>query len=269
LSSRYAGYEKLKFDYPHPRILRVTLGVPGKLNIVDSQMHGELVEIWRDIDKDEDISAVIIAGTETGFSAGGDFKVVRAAIDDHHDRGRIWKETRDLVYNFIQCSKPIVSAMRGPAVGAGLVVGLLSDISIAAKNARLIDGHTRLGIAAGDHAAMIWPILCGMAKAKYYLLLCEPISGEEAERIGLISLTVDDAEVDAKALEVATKLAQGAPNAIRWTKYALNGWLRQAGPIFDMSCAFEFLGMGTPDVHEGLASHLEKRRPSFDPESPL
>src|SRR6185312_6089691 len=151
LSSRYAGYEKLKFDYPHPRILRVTLGVPGKLNIVDGQMHGELVEIWRDIDKDEDISAVIIAGTETGFSAGGDFKVVRAAIDDPHDRGRIWKETRDLVYNFIQCSKPIVSAMRGPAVGAGLVVGLLSDISIAAKNARLIDGHTRLGIAAGDH----------------------------------------------------------------------------------------------------------------------
>ena len=107
-------------------------------------------------------------------------------------RARVWREARDLVYNIINCSKPIVSAMHGPAVGAGLVAGLLADISIAAKNARIIDGHTRLGVAAGDHAAIVWPLLCGMAKAKYYLLLCEPVSGEEAERIGLVSLCVEE-----------------------------------------------------------------------------
>src|SRR5207245_9257968 len=146
-----------------------------------------------------------------------------------------WKEARDLVYNLIDCSKPVVSAMRGPAVGAGLVCGLLADISIASKDARIIDGHTRLGVAAGDHAAIVWPLLCGMAQAKYHLLLCEPLSGTEAERIGLISLAVDDAELDAKALAIATRLAEGAPNAIRWTKYALNNWLRAAGPIFDRS----------------------------------
>ena len=87
------------------------------------------------------------------------------------------------------------SAMHGPAVGAGLVAGLLADISIATKSARIIDGHTRLGVAAGDHAAIVWPLLCGMAKAKYYLLLCEAVSGEEAERIGLVSLAVDDADL--------------------------------------------------------------------------
>ncbi len=147
--------------------------------------------------------------------------------------------------------------------------GLLADISIASKEARLIDGHTRLGVAAGDHAAIVWPLLCGMAKAKYYLLLCDPLTGAEAERIGLISLAVEDAELDAKAVEIATRLAEGAPNAIRWTKYALNNWLRQAGPIFDTSLALEFMGFSSPDVQEGLAAHKEKRRPAFKPDSPL
>jgi enoyl-CoA hydratase len=159
--------------------------------------------------------------------------------------------------------------MRGPAVGAGLAVGLLADISIASKTARLIDGHTKLGVAAGDHAAIIWPLLCGMAKAKYYLLLCETLSGEEAERIGLISMAVDDAELDAVALKTATRLAEGAPAAIRWTKYALNNWLRSAGPSFDTSLALEFLAFSGPDVREGIAAIRDKRAPTFDPQSPV
>jgi enoyl-CoA hydratase len=169
----------------------------------------------------------------------------------------------------INCSKPIVSAIRGPAVGAGLAVGLLADISIASKTAKLIDGHTKLGVAAGDHAAIIWPLLCGMAKAKYYLLLCETLSGEEAERIGLISMAVDDGELDATALKTAVRLAEGAPAAIRWTKYALNNWLRSAGPSFDTSLALEFLAFSGPDVREGIAAIRDKRAPAFDPQSPV
>jgi enoyl-CoA hydratase len=156
--------------------------------------------------------------------------------------------------------------MHGPAVGAGLVAGLLADISIAARNAKLIDGHTRLGVAAGDHAAIVWPLLCGMAKAKYYLLLCESISGEEAERLGLVSLTCDEAELEEKSLEVARKLAAGAQTALRWTKYSLNNWLRMAGPAFDASLALEVLGFTGPEAKEGVASHREKRKPSFPPE---
>jgi enoyl-CoA hydratase len=178
-------------------------------------------------------------------------------------RQRVWREARDLVYNIINCDKPIVSAMHGPAVGAGLVAGLLADISIAAKNAKIVDGHTRLGVAAGDHAAIVWPLLCGMAKAKYHLLLCEPVSGEEAERIGLVSRCVDDAELHDVALEVAVRLAGGSQSAVRWTKYALNNWLRMAGPTFDTSLALEFLGFGGPDVREGVAAFREKRPPSF------
>src|SRR4029079_18012490 len=124
-------------------------------------------------------------------------------IDDFETRTRVLREARDIVFNVIDCSKPIVSAIHGPAVGAGLVVALLADVSVAARTARIIDGHTRLGVAAGDHAAICWPLLCGMAKAKYYLLTCDPMSGEEAERIGLVSLCVDDDEVQDRALAIA------------------------------------------------------------------
>jgi enoyl-CoA hydratase len=269
MSDRYAAYRRILFDRPHPRVLRLTMSNPGKLNATDQLMHTELARVWRDIDADDSVSAAILQGEGRAFSAGGDFALVQSLIDDFDSRAAVWREARDLVYNIINCGKPIVSAMRGPAVGAGLVCGLLADISIAAKDARLIDGHTRLGVAAGDHAAIVWPLLCGMAKAKYYLLLCDTLSGEEAERIGLVALAVDDAELDAKAIEVATRLAESAPNAIRWTKYAINNWLRMAGPIFDASLALEFMGWGSPDAREGLAAHREKRRPSFDPDSRL
>jgi enoyl-CoA hydratase len=173
------------------------------------------------------------------------------------------REARDIVYNLINCSKPVISAIDGVCVGAGLAVALLADISIATPRARIVDGHTRLGVAAGDHAAIIWPLLCGMAKSRYYLLTCEPVSGQEAERIGLVSLCVPEEELADKALEVARRLASGAQSAIRWTKLALNNWLRQAGPLFDVSVAYELCGFGLPDVAEGLASFREKRAPKF------
>jgi len=205
----------------------------------------------------------IIQGAGKGFSAGGSFELLDGMIADYATRTRVMREARDIVYNVLNCSKPIVSAMHGPAVGAGLVVGILADVSVAARTARIIDGHTRLGVAAGDHAAIAWPLLCGMAKAKYYLLTCRPLTGEEAERIGLISLAVDEGEVFDTALEIATELATGAQSAIRWTKQTLNNWYRMLGPAFDASLALEFYGFGGPDAAEGLDALREKRDARF------
>lgn len=266
MTDTYARYTRLRFDRPHPKVLRITME-NGRMNTADNALHAELAEIWRDVDRDPTVNAAILTGAGTVFSAGGDFKMIRENIEDFSSRARQWKEAREIVYNVINCSKPVVSAMRGVAVGAGLVCGLLADVSIATKDCRIIDGHTRLGVAAGDHAAIVWPLLCGLAKAKYYLLLCDQVLGAEAERIGLVSLAVEDAELDAKSVEIATRLAEGAQSAIRWTKYALNNWLRAAGPTFDTSLALEFLGFSGPEVKEGLASHLEKRKPSFPPDS--
>jgi enoyl-CoA hydratase len=235
----------------------------GKLPTAGHEGHRELAEIWRDLDADDEARCAVLRGEGMGFSGGGDLDLVADMSQDFEVRTRVWKEARDLVYNVINCDKPIVSALHGPAVGAGLVAGLLADISIAAKSAKIVDGHTRLGVAAGDHAAIVWPLLCGLAKAKYYLMLCDPISGEEAERIGLVSLAVDDDKLLDKAYEVADRLAAGSQSAIRWTKYSLNNWLRQAGPIFDTSLALEFMGFAGPDVKEGISSLRERRPPRF------
>jgi enoyl-CoA hydratase len=269
MSDRYAGYRSLKLEWPQERILRIVMDNAGRLNSADASMHPELAQIWRDIDADPNVSVAIITGAGKAFSGGGDLDLVKEMSEDFTVLTRVWKEARDLVYNIINCSKPVVSAMQGPAVGAGLVAGLLADVSIAAKSARIIDGHTRLGVAAGDHAAIVWPLLCGLAKSKYHLLLCEPLSGEEAERIGLVSLCVEDDQLQDKALEVAGKLAAGSQSAIRWTKYALNNWLRMAGPTFDTSLALEFMGFCGPDVREGLASLRGKRPPNFNKDVPL
>lgn len=264
-----ASYQRLAFDWPAPRVLRITMNRPDRLNAADRVMHRELADVWRDIDRDASISAVILCGAGKAFSAGGDMEMCEALTreEDYHLAG--WKEARDIVYNVINCSKPIVSAIHGPAVGAGLAAGILADVSIAARNARLIDGHTKLGVAAGDHSAIIWPLLCGMAKAKYYLLTCDTLSGEEAERIGLVSMTVDEAELQGRALEVAVRLAGMGPNALRFTKYALNNWLRQAGPIFDASLAMEWMGWKGEEVQEGIKSFREKRPAQFNPVSPI
>jgi enoyl-CoA hydratase len=149
-------------------------------------------------------------------------------------------------------------------VGAGLAVALLADVSVAADNARILDGHTKLGVAAGDHSVMIWPLLCGLAKARYHLLTNKPLSGAEAERIGLVAVSVPDADVYETAFGVARTLSAGSATAMRWTKHALNNWLRLAGPSFDTSLALEFLGFRLADVREGLAAAREKRRANFD-----
>lgn len=262
MADRYADFSDLQFDRPAAGVLRITLSGPN-LNAVSPDVHRQLADVWTVIDRDPDTRVAVLQGEGKAFSAGGSFELIDGIMNDDEQRLQALREARDLVFNVINCSKPIVSAMHGVAVGAGLVAGLLADVSIAGRTARIIDGHTRLGVAAGDHAAICWPLLCGMAKAKYYLLTCETMTGEEAERIGLVSLVVDDDAVQDKALEVAVTLGNGAQSAIRWTKHTLNHWYRAQGAAFDASVAYEFLGFLGPDAREGVASHREKRAPEF------
>jgi len=266
---RYEQYDHFLFDDLGDHVLRITLNRPERLNSLDADGHAQFARLWSDIDRDPDVNAVMLCGAGRAFSAGGDFEMIQEIMDRPEARARVWRETRDLAYNIVNCSKPIVSALHGPAVGAGLVAGLLADISVAGKTAKIIDGHTRLGVAAGDHAALVWPLLCGMAKAKYHLLLCEPLTGQRAEEIGLVSLCVDDDRLQDTAIDIARRLATGAQSAIAWTKYSLNNWLRAMGPAFDASTALEMLGFAGHDVREGLRAHREKRPPEFSRKAPF
>jgi len=259
----YADFRHILFEKRDNHILWMTLNRPEVLNATDVRLHTELVEVWQTIDRDPDVYVAVVTGAGRAFSAGGDLKMVENTHRNYDEVVRMLDEARDLVYNMLHCSKPIISAINGPAVGAGLVVALLADISIAAENARLADGHVRMGVAAGDHAAIIWPILCGMAKTKYYLMTSDFLDGKEAERIGLVSLAVPAEELLEKAMAVAVDLATGPRHAIRFTKRALNQWPLQAGPIFDHSMALEMLGFFSEDLVAGVGGLQDRKRPIY------
>ena len=240
-----------------------TLNRPEVLNATNDLLQWELTQIWQTIAADPQTKVAVVTGKGRAFSAGGDMEMVERNATDPRRLARTVQEATDLVYNMINLDKPVISAINGVAVGAGLVVAILADISIIGENVRFTDGHTKLGVVAGDHAAIIWPLLCGMAKAKYYLMTSDFIDGKEAERIGLVSLCVPSDQLLPKALEVADKLALGSQQAIRWTKRSLNNWLRMAGPIFDQSIALEMLTFMGEDVREGVQAIREKRAPRF------
>ena len=244
-------------------LAELVLGPAGQMPAANAKGHGDLADIWPILAKDAQIRAILVRSIGKGFSAGGDMALVREMLDSDSARLRVMREVREIVQGMIDCDLPIISAINGPAVGAGAAIALLADISIAGHRAKIIDGHTKIGVAAGDHAAVVWPLLCGMAKAKYYLMTCEPLTGQEAERIGLVSLSVPDEELAATAENIALQLIAGSRQAIGFTKRSLNHWLRAAWPAFEHSAALEILCFGSPDAREGIAAIQEKRAPRF------
>lgn len=255
-------YRHLSFECTDG-ILLITIDRPERLNATDAQLHADLGQVWRDVDADPAARVAVITGRGRAFSAGGDLELVRAQAGDAETIARVHREARDLVLNIVACDTPIVSAINGVAVGAGLAAALMADISVIGEDVRLTDGHLRLGVAAGDHAAIIWPLLCGMAKAKLYLMTSDFIDGREADRIGLVSRCVPDAEVLDEAMRIAAKLAAGPQRAVRMTKRGLNHWLQLATPFFEASLAYEMLNFFDPDVVEGERAISEKRSPNF------
>ena len=246
-------------------IATVTINRPEVYNAVNHQLHIELGDIWRDLDRDRSVGAIVVTGAgEKAFSAGGDLSMLEhrmsLASEDRFDTGMTW-EPRDLVYNMINCDKIIIAAINGTAIGAGLAVALMSDISVVSETAKLGDGHIRLGVVAGDHAPMIWPLLCGMAKSKYYLLTGELVDGKEAERIGLVSMAVPQKDVLPKAMELAERFATGPQFAQGMTKRSLNQWLRLGGlASFDYSLALEKVGFFSADAQAGVKAVREKTK---------
>jgi enoyl-CoA hydratase len=263
MAVRYEDFEHLSFDRRTDGVVVVTLNRPEVLNAANVRMHHEMGEVWAVVDADPEARVAVITGAGRAFSAGGDLDMIEEMITDYDALLAQWRDARAVVESMLDAEKPIVSAINGVAVGAGLAVALLADVSVMGQTARLSDGHARLGVAAGDHAALLWPLLCGMAKAKYYLLTADFVDGPEAERIGLVTRCVPDEEVLPEALAIAARLAAGSSTAVQWTKRVMNQWLRQALPVFGESVALEMLGFLGPDAREGLDAVRHRRPPQF------
>ena len=261
---RYEDFRHILFERRPDGVLLATLNRPEVMNATNARLHWELTRLWGVVHDDPSTKVVVVTGAgDRAFSAGGDLAWVEEMVGNPEAVSVVMQEAGDIVYNMLACDKPIVSAINGTAVGAGLAVALLSDVSVMAEEARISDGHTRLGVAAGDHAAIVWPLLCGVAKAKYYLMTADFIDGREAERLGLVTFCTPRAQVLERALAIAATLARGSQTAIRATKKSLNNWMRAAGPIFDHSLALEMLGFLGADAKEGLAAVRGKRPAEF------
>ena len=261
--TRYEDFVHLDIEAKPGGVVLVTLNRPEVLNAANVRMHREMSEIWSVVDADDGARVTVVTGAGRAFSAGGDLEMIEEMTDDYEAVLTQWRDASAIVERMLDPRKPVVSAINGVAVGAGLAVALLADVSIMGRSARLSDGHVRLGVAAGDHAALLWPLLCGMAKAKYYLLTADFVDGPEAERIGLVTRCVDDAEVLPQALEVAGRLAAGSATAVQWTRRVMNNWLRQSLSTMGESLALEMLGFLGPDAREGVQAVRERRPPQF------
>ncbi|MBM7365657.1 enoyl-CoA hydratase/isomerase family protein [Gordonia hydrophobica] len=261
---QFDSYQRLLFERRENGVLLITINRPEKHNAADSAMLAEFTRVWKDVAADEATRAVVITGAGRAFSAGGDLSEEIDKLDDFPSVVKTLEEARGLVAGMVECDKPVVSAINGAAAGAGLAIALLSDISIIGEDVAFTDGHVKIGLAAGDHSVIIWPLLCGMAKAKYLLLTADRIDGREAERIGLVSKAVPREEVLTEALRIADQLARSPRYAVQWTKHALNNWLRLAMPSFEASLGLEMLTFFSPDAKEGMSAFLERRHAQFE-----
>lgn len=242
-----APFEHIRVERPAAGVVLLTLDRPQRMNATNAVLHRELALLPRWIDDDASSRVAVITGSGNAFSAGGDLDELAQGVDDFDGKLQMMRETLAIVGGLVDCRKPVISAINGAAAGAGLAVALLADISVMNEDAVLCDGHTRIGLVAGDHAALIWPLLCGLAKAKLHLLTCSRIGGREAERIGLVSEAVPREQVLTRALELAGRLAAQPPLALELSKRALNHWLRMAMPTFESSLGYEMLTSFSPE----------------------
>lgn len=263
--ARYAEFNLLAFDRPAPHVLRVTLNRPDARNALDPELEKQVHHVWAAVDADPETRVAIVTGAGKAFSAGGSLDDMQTGEADSNDKTvDIFGNGREMVRTIIDMKKPLVSAINGAAVGAGLALALLADVPIAAKEAKIFDGHLRIGVGAGDHAALIWPLLCGIAKAKYFVMTNRIMTGEEAERHNLVALAVPREELADTSVQIASELANVAPTALRMTKYAMNHWLRQAQPIFDLSLALEAANFGSAENKEAIRAMMAGETPKFE-----
>ena len=223
-------------------------------------MHRQLADVWLAVDRDPRRASRASSGAPARRSRpAGASSSSSELTNDYAARTRVMREARDIVFNVINCSKPIVSAIHGPAVGAGLVVALLADVSVAAtvgEDHRRPHPARRRGRRPRRHL-LAAAVRHGQGQVLPPHLRDAVRRGGRAHRAGVAVRRRRPGP--GAALEVARTLAGGAQSALRWTKHTLNNWYRMMGPVFDASLALEFYGFGGPDAAEGLASHREKR----------
>ena len=259
----YRRYQVIKVEKAQG-VATLTLNRPQALNAFDSALHTELEDVLEEVARDPEVNAVVLTGAGRAFCAGGDIRGMEARLKDPSAPRINMEGARRLINNLLGVEQPLIAAVNGDAVGLGATVALFCDVIYMAETARIGDPHVRVGLVAGDGGAVIWPLLVGPARAKEMLLTGDLLSAKDAERMGLVNRVVPADQLMPTAMALATRLAKGPTKALRWTKLAVNKWLReQVNLVLDTSLGLEWVSMGLQDHQEAVRAFLEKREPRY------
>jgi enoyl-CoA hydratase/carnithine racemase len=252
-------------------ILTVTLNLPEKRNpISDNAMVDALCAAMEAADQDMSVRCVILTGAGSAFSSGGDLKQMRPDAGGLRSSNSV--ETRRnykfgiqrLPLLFQSLEVPVVAAVNGHAIGAGLDLATMCDVRVAAESAKFAESFVKLGIIPGDGGAWLLPRIVGFSRATELALTGEMIDAAEALKIGLVSHVVADTDLIAKAKEIASKIAANPPHAVRMTKRLLReGQTAELKNILELSAAMQALAHNTADNDEAINAFIEKRTPEF------
>jgi len=263
-------YEHIRTELDGP-IATITLNRPDKLNAYTALMGGEIEDAFLKADADDAVRVVIVTGAGRGFCAGADISGGAAAFDVAQGAamfsGHRPRSSRggfvEAIYN---CRKPSIAAINGAAVGVGITLCLPMDIRIASSDARIGFVFARRGLVPEAGSAWFLPRLVGVEQALRWCLSGSLFGAEEAKAGGLVSEVLPPDELLARARAIALEIADNtAPVSVAMTRQMLWQYSAMAHPFellaMDGPLSVE-LGAG-PDVKEGVAAFLEKRKPSF------
>ena len=256
------AYQNIQIEKRPNGVAIATLNRPEKLNAADEAMHNELMRLPLEANLDPEVKVLLVTGAGRAFCAGGDFSSESEfTINPGND---MMREGRMVVDNLLDCEKPVISAVNGYALGLGATFSLLADVVIAGRNAVFADTHVSMGVGAGDGGQVIWPLLMGVNRAKYFMMTGERVDAEEAERMGLVNFLVDDDMLMKRALEIADRLASGPGQAISASKVPINKYIKMVSNlVLPLSLHLEQACFRSEDAKEARAAFQEKREPRF------
>lgn len=257
-------------DYEHLEISRdgrvttVALNRPEVRNAIDEELHHEIDHALGALDDDDECDVIVLTAAGDTFCAGGDLQWVLSMNGDPVASSAGIRVGRRIQHTMLDLEKPVVAKVRGSAIGLGCSLAIYCDMVYATPDTVFSDPHVRAGLVAGDGGAVMWPQLVGYARARRYLLTGDPLRGEEAASIGLITEAVPEEDLDRVVDEMAQRLAGGATYAIRWTKASINAGLKASVQnVVDLAAAFENMTQMTSDNRIACEAFMEKEKPRF------
>jgi enoyl-CoA hydratase len=255
-------------------VATVTLNRPERLNALGTRLVGEVIDAFRALHRDRDVSVVVLRGAGAGFCAGADLRGGDPPAPDAEGRGdvglvyRSQEQLVEMILAVHECDKPVIAAVHGAAVGGGLALALACDLRVATRSARFGAVFIRVGLSSCDVGVSYFlPRIVGATRAAELMLTGRHFSGEEADRFGMLNALVDtDHEAVDAAAALARQIAENSEYGIWMTKRGL--WANVDAPsvrhAIELENRTQVLGTFTGNMREAMAAFQEKREPHWN-----